>query len=163
MATGRTHDIVNLSFLPVAVYYLQPESFSGFISGYLVGTFLITPDNDIYHSKPNRRWKFFRFLWYPYTKLFSHRGVSHLPIIGSFIKLIYLFIVLSIFATFLISIMHFFWGVSVVENLKNIGKEEIFYIIKNPFVVSFLIGLVLAEIVHIITDVVYSSIKKVLR
>ncbi len=163
MAAGRTHDIVNLSILPVAVYYLQPENFTGFISGYLIGTFLITPDNDIYHSRPNRRWKFLRFLWYPYTKIFSHRGISHLPVIGSITKIVYLLLVLSVFVAFTGLLLQLFLDASVIDDFKDISKDEILNIIKSPFVVSFLIGFILAEMVHRITDIIYSSVKKVLR
>ncbi|MBK3333069.1 metal-binding protein [Persephonella atlantica] len=163
MAAGRTHDIVNLSILPVAVYYLQPENFTGFISGYLAGTFLITPDNDIYHSRPNRRWKFLRFLWYPYTRIFSHRGISHLPVVGSIAKIVYLVLILAIVTAFVGFSLQLFLDISVIKSITDMDKKEIFNIIKSPFVVSFFIGLVLAEIIHVITDVVYSSLKKVIR
>ncbi|SNZ07170.1 Uncharacterized metal-binding protein [Persephonella hydrogeniphila] len=158
MAAGRTHDIINLSLLPVAVYYLQPESFSGFVGGYLVGTFFLSPDNDIYHSKPNRRWKLLRFIWLPYTKIFSHRGVSHLPVVGSVLKILYLLILFLLLLSILAGVLYF--SKPDLLNSIDIPQQQLMFYIKHPFTVSFLIGLILSEIVHIITDMIYSTAKK---
>ena len=158
MAAGRTHDIINLSFLPVAVYYLQPDNFIGFTSGYIIGTFFLSPDNDIYHSKPNRRWKALRFIWYPYTKIFSHRGVSHLPVLGSLLKLFYLFSVFFIIFLLFVFLVYFIQP----DLLKRFSFETdgVLTALKHPFTVSFIIGLLLSEIVHIVTDMLYSTAKK---
>lgn len=152
MASGRTHDIINLTALPVFVYYLKPEDFLAFSSGYLIGTFLLSPDNDLYHSKPNKRWKFLRFIWLPYVKIFSHRGVSHLPILGLVFKLFYLFLIFFIF--------YFFVQTFIFKESLNLNKEMIKEFLKSPFVLSFFIGLIIAEFMHIITDIIYSAIKK---
>ncbi len=160
MAAGRTHDIINLSLLPVAVYYLQPDNFSGFISGYIIGTFFLSPDNDIYHSKPNRRWKILRFIWYLYTKIFSHRGVSHLPVLGSFFKLFYLIFVLITAFLFLLFLTYLIKPDLLKKFSFEIDLNSTFFILKHPFTVSFLIGLVLSEIVHIATDMLYSTAKR---
>lgn len=159
MAAGRTHDIVNLSFLPVAVYYLQPENFSGFVSGYIVGTFFLSPDNDIYHSRPNRRWRLLRFIWIPYTKIFSHRGISHLPVIGSALKILYLLAVFSVLLVFLAGILYFVKP-DLLNGIDDISLKQMLFYVKHPFTVSFIIGLVLSEIVHIVTDMVYSTAKR---
>ncbi|HHG73592.1 MAG TPA: hypothetical protein ENK22_00895 [Persephonella sp.] len=160
MAAGRTHDIINLSFLPVAVYYLQPENFSGFISGYIIGTFFLSPDNDIYHSKPNRRWKVLRFIWYPYTRVFSHRGVSHLPVLGSIFKLFYLIFVIFTVFLFMLFLIYLIQPDLLKKFSFEINLDSLILILKHPFTVSFLIGLLLSEIVHIATDVIYSTAKR---
>lgn len=160
MASGRTHDIINLLVLPPAVYYLQPSDFIGFTSGYIIGTFFLTPDNDIYLSKPNKRWSILKVIWYPYTKIFKHRGVSHIPIYGTLFKIVYLATVFFIILTIIKFGLNYFYpeknflGSFEINNLKSI--------IINPFTVSFFIGIILAEIVHIFTDIIYSTFKKVL-
>ncbi len=160
MASGKTHDIINLSVFPIAVYYLKPENFSGFFLGYMVGTFFLSPDNDIFHSKPNKRWKKLQFIWKPYTKLFSHRGISHFPFLGLATKLVY--ISLLIFVLFsLIYISLFFSGIYTSPITDLLNKETILYYIKTPFFVSFIFGLFLSEIVHIITDIIYSAFRKI--
>ncbi len=158
MASGRTHDIVNLMALPPIVYYLKPSDYIGFSTGYLVGTFFLTPDNDIYHSLPNKRWKILRFLWKPYTKIFSHRGISHYPIIGTVTRLVYLITVFLI----LFSIFYFILINAYPESKKFFSQIMIDYsYLSSPFFISFLIGLFLSEIIHILTDVVYSFFKKI--
>lgn len=154
MASGKTHDLVNLVAFPPIVYYLQPTEFLAFTSGYMVGTFFLTPDNDLIQSNPNRRWKLLRFIWIPYTKVFSHRGMSHVPFYGTFTKLLYLavvFLSIAILVSFLLG------STLDIKVLKlNLSFIEL---IKHPFFLSFLIGLLLSEIMHIFTDIVYSILK----
>jgi uncharacterized metal-binding protein len=160
LASGRTHDIINLVALPPFLYYLHPSDFIGFTSGYLVGTFFLSPDNDLYHSIPNKRWKFLKFIWKPYVKLFSHRGLSHMPILGIISKLLYIFIVTAVFVLILKLIFHFSFAEGekfLDSSLENLNFKEI---VLNPFSVSFFIGLILAEIVHITTDIFYSKLKR---
>ncbi|WP_029519976.1 metal-binding protein [Persephonella sp. IF05-L8] len=158
MAAGRTHDLINLSVLPVAVYYLRPENAPSFIAGYFIGTFFLSPDNDIFHSKPNKRWKILRFIWYPYTKLFSHRGISHLPVLGILTKLIYLVIVFSLISAIILIPLYFYKPDLIPEIDTN--PQSLKEYLLHPFTVSFFFGLILSEIVHVITDIIYSAIKK---
>lgn len=166
MASGKTHDIINLTAFPFFAYYLKPESFSGFFTGYMIGTFFLSPDNDIFHSKPNKRWKLLRFIWKPYTKIFSHRGLSHIPIIGMTSKLLYLFTVFLILLAIVfipLVLLEKYLNVRVISHINTenvLNTKTLLIMIKNPFSVSFLIGLFLSEIVHVITDIVFSSFKK---
>lgn len=59
-----------------------------------------TPDEDIQHrtwEEKQLQAKFPRFgllwevYWYPYARLFKHRGLSHLPGYGAFTRLVYTF------------------------------------------------------------------------
>ncbi|WP_297887424.1 metal-binding protein [Sulfurihydrogenibium sp.] len=159
MASGRTHDIVNLLVLPPAVYYLQPSDFIAFTGGYLVGTFFLTPDNDIYLSKPNKRWNILRIMWYPYTKVFKHRGVSHIPIYGTVFKIIYLSVIFFLILFLLKYFLDYFYP---DKQLITLSFHNLKDFVSSPFVLSFFIGIVLAEIVHIFTDIIYSTIKKFL-
>lgn len=161
MAAGKTHDIINLLVLPVAVYYLQPENLYGFLAGYLIGTFFLSPDNDIYHSSPNKRWKFLKFIWKPYTKIFSHRGVSHVPVLGSITKLLYLLTILIMVLALLFPIIKLIKP-DIVKNL-NFSYVDLKNYLIHPLSISFLIGLILSEIIHVITDVIYSALKKIKR
>ncbi|WP_456402317.1 metal-binding protein [Persephonella sp.] len=160
MAAGRTHDIINLSILPVAVYYLDPVNFEGFISGYLIGTFFLSPDNDIYNSKPNKRWGILKFIWYPFGKIFSHRGISHIPIIGTAVKIIYLTFIFLTLMFLVISLLRLFNLNLSVNIYEIINKPFIDYLLESGFLPSFLIGIVLSEIIHILTDYMFSSLKR---
>ncbi|RMA97313.1 metal-binding protein [Hydrogenothermus marinus] len=157
MASGRTHEIINLVALPPIVYYFSPYDFSFFVGGYLVGTFLLTPDIDIYHSKPVQRWKFFKFIWKPYTKFSKHRGISHIPFYGSTIKIAYLFAIF-LFLYFIIYWTANYFNIKLPFVIK--GENEIKALLLNIHTISFFFGLVIAEFVHIVVDIIYSSLKK---
>ncbi|MEZ0323032.1 MAG: metal-binding protein [Hydrogenothermaceae bacterium] len=157
MASGRTHDLINLAAFGPIVYYLHPMDFVSFTAGYMVGTFLLSPDNDLYHSSVNKRWKVFKFIWYPYTKLFSHRGISHIPFYGTFTKLIYLGVIFLIFIFLLKYILTSFGDTTLSSYLSYIKFD--WYIITNPVVISFFTGLLISEMIHIFTDIIYSTLK----
>jgi uncharacterized metal-binding protein len=159
LAKGRTHDLINLAVLPPLIYYLHPSDFISFSAGYFIGTFFLTPDNDLYLSRPNSRWKFLKFIWLPYTKLFSHRGISHIPIYGTITKIFYLSFIAFIFLFLLKVLINFLisddnFQVSRFDNL------DLRSFLNNVSFLSFFFGLILAEFVHIFTDIIYSSFKK---
>lgn len=58
--------------------------------GYLLGSLFLSPDLDLLHSRPARRWGPLRFLWWPYARLFRHRGLSHHPFLGPLTRFLYL-------------------------------------------------------------------------
>lgn len=80
MPDYKTHELINMSALPVilvvGLYTLPILALLLFTLGYCFATFLVTPDLDT-NSRPYNRWKVFRILWWPYNKLFKHRGLSH--------------------------------------------------------------------------------------
>ncbi|UGV41393.1 metal-binding protein [Methanococcoides orientis] len=97
MPDAKTHDTINIAVMLVilaslsyltmwkenemAIRYLDIYMITIFSISYLFATFFLSPDLDI-ESKPYKRWKIFKFLWWPYKVIFKHRGFSHNPIIG---------------------------------------------------------------------------------
>ena len=159
MAKGRTHELINLAVLPPVIYYLNPSDFISFLVGYLVGTFLITPDNDLYLSKPNSRWKVLKFIWIPYAKIFRHRGISHIPIYGTITKIVYLSFIVVVF----LYLIKAFLNLLIPDNnlkVLTLNKVDLSNFLNNVSFLSFFFGLILDEIVHIFTDIIYSSFKK---
>ncbi len=160
MALGRTHDLINLVALPGFLYYLPKELYLPFGAGYLVGTFLLSPDVDLPNSKPTRRWSFLRCVWYPYQSLSQHRGISHVPVIGSLLRLLYL-ILLIIFLYFVLIGM-----VSVLDRslaLALTGFNPFSYLnelFRSEESLYFVAGIVCADIVHIVLDGISSMVKR---
>jgi len=80
MPDYKTHELINISVLAIIfiVGLRSGDILSLFLFtfGYCFGTFFVTPDLDI-KSRPYNRWKVFRIFWWPYRKLFKHRGLSH--------------------------------------------------------------------------------------
>ncbi len=160
MALGRTHDLVNLTVLPLFFYFLPKEFYAPFGLGYVVGTFLLSPDVDLPGSKPAKRWGLLRCIWFPYQSLSRHRGISHLPVIGSLLRLLYLiglvlflyFTLLGVISTLDKSIAGVLSGFNPFELLSEVFRDE-----KSLY---FVAGIICADTVHIILDGVSSLVKK---
>jgi len=163
MASGNTHDLLNLATLPVFLYGVPHEYFLYFGSAYVISTILLSPDIDLHHSIPSRRWKMMKWFWHPYRMFFKHRGLSHFPIIGTISRLLYV-LALVIFLYFVIvgilSFTHYSHEFikssdTVLHQLElRIKKEDIFW---------FVVGAVASDLVHIFWDMVFSFVKKIKR
>jgi uncharacterized metal-binding protein len=105
MATGRTHARIAQAMLwplgatSIYLYSLDPASGLGWVAGSVLGT-AISPDIDhhattVEEARLYRLWKplglLWQALWWPYEKLFAHRGISHWHIIGTATRFAYLF------------------------------------------------------------------------
>ena len=102
MASGRTHEITNLTTLVALTtgyafafsrgHQLPQELLLAFAVWFLIGTYLITPDLDLAEGRVNAKtnWGILGLLWIPYGKVFSHRGWSHTWLVGPMTRLVYL-------------------------------------------------------------------------
>ncbi len=160
MALGKTHELVNLTMLPAFLYFLPAEFYLPFCAGYIVGTFFLSPDIDLPHSRPSRRWGFLRCFWIPYQSLSSHRGLSHVPVIGSLIRLVYLAVVSILLYFILLGALSLidkelgglFINFISVDFLENIFRSE-----KALYAV---LGVVCADIAHVIVDIAWSLFRR---
>ncbi|AAF11443.1 hydrolase [Deinococcus radiodurans R1 = ATCC 13939 = DSM 20539] len=106
--SGRVHNLINLgtfAVLGTAALYVQraqlwpdptftltPTMALNFTWAFMAGTFLLSPDLDLSEGRVDskRRWGPLGFLWVPYGRMFSHRGLSHTWIVGPLTRLLYL-------------------------------------------------------------------------
>jgi uncharacterized metal-binding protein len=102
--SGKTHarlDILVLLFLAagalacrsfLAVHF-DADAFTRcavvFLACYLFSSFLLSPDLDLARSRPMRHWGPLHWLWLPYAWAFRHRGLSHAPLLGTALRMIY--------------------------------------------------------------------------
>ncbi len=92
MATGKTHDslgvLVSLFFL-VGLFLLQVELINllAFEAGFLFSLFIFSPDTDL---GPKKRLGWLGLWLYPYRLYCKHRGLSHHPLWGTLLRLLYL-------------------------------------------------------------------------
>jgi uncharacterized metal-binding protein len=95
MASGRNHDRSILLTTPIilAAAIASGHADAGLIatSAYYLSGMYLSPDLDLV-SRPYKRWGFLRWLWLPYQRLIPrHRHwLSHGPVIGSAVRLVYL-------------------------------------------------------------------------
>ncbi len=95
MPSGKAHLAVELLTLPAWVAAgttlgLGQEPLTLFALTYVVSSVWLSPDLDLAHSRPARRWGPLRWLWLPYSWAFRHRGLSHAPLWGPLTRLAYL-------------------------------------------------------------------------
>lgn len=103
MGDSRQHKIANLGstigMVSGAFLTGAPDlvHLGWLVGGSLLGNF-ITPDLDLIENR--RKWTLTKIIWYPYGILFRHRSAfSHWPILGTFIRLIYMALLGLIVAT----------------------------------------------------------------
>lgn len=95
MPSGQTHDRITLWALPFVAGATFVQTKSGNLtllvaSGFMFGGLMFGPDLDIY-SRQYQRWGLLRWIWIPYQKSLRHRSfLSHGPIIGTTLRVIYL-------------------------------------------------------------------------
>ncbi len=142
---------------------MPKEHFFTFGAGYLLGTFFLSPDLDLKHSKPSKRWKAFRFIWRPYQKVSKHRGLSHVPLLGGLTRLTYLVLVF-LFAYFLLLGFAHLYLPELKKPLLTFDpfgflswlalKEEVFF---------FVLGVFASEVCHIGLDLTSSFLRRLLK
>jgi len=156
LALAKSHEFLNLFALPGFLYFLPKETYLPFILGYTIGTFFLSPDLDLKHSKPTKRWKFLKIIWYPYQKVFKHRGLSHIPILGTFLRLFYLMFVLTLIYIMLYLLIPNHWkeGSEILSSINPLVLiESIAY---KEWAFYTILGLLASELMHTVVDVLWS-------
>jgi uncharacterized metal-binding protein len=99
MPSGRTHLIIEAGMLLACAVAgvvlvrkgsLPTESLLAFLGGFAFSMVFLTPDLDLVRSRPTRQWGRLSVLWWPYAKIFRHRGVSHHIVWGPLTRIAYL-------------------------------------------------------------------------
>jgi uncharacterized metal-binding protein len=164
MPSGRTHDRITLWVLPLVAGVAFWQTRSGNITllvagGFMFGGLMFGPDLDIY-SRQFQRWGVLRWIWLPYQKSLRHRSfLSHGPIIGTTLRVIYLGSWLVVLA-FLVLVV-----VAKVENMTvnwqclgaNAGRSLLLY---NSQFLSLFLGLELGAMSHSLADWGSSAFKR---
>lgn len=143
MASGTTHDRSILWFMPAAVaasIIALPGQELWAIGGYAIGGWFLSPDLDLRQSRPSKRWLFLSPLWEPYRKLSGHRGFSHVPLIGTVSRFLYLALLLAV----VLAANH----ISLVEVAKDLMQDEL----AIARLVALFAGCEMAAIVHLLFD-----------
>jgi uncharacterized metal-binding protein len=147
MPSGETHDRITLVAIPIvmliAEYGLEQAVPALVVLGMSIGSIWFSPDLD--HDAnvdPYKAWGPLKRIWNPYKKWVPHRSViSHAPIIGTAVRLLYLFWLPAAVVTILA------WR-------QVIPPQELLNILNDYrwSTASFVGGLELASLVHIGAD-----------
>jgi uncharacterized metal-binding protein len=117
MPSGRTHDRITLWSLPLVAALTfgltRSSNLTLLVSGsFLFGGLMFGPDLDIY-SCQYQRWGWFKPIWLPYQKSLRHRSLlSHGPLIGTALRILYLAIWILVFGVL---------GLAIAQKIGNLG------------------------------------------
>ena len=107
MAAGRTHNVATLVLTPAVAWAAWELSNHNDLTTWLAGVgcfcgIFISPDLDMRQRTVSEttllRWSLgigyiWIVLWYPYAVLFRHRGISHMPMVGTVTRVLYLLVI----------------------------------------------------------------------
>lgn len=160
MPNGITHD--KITYITTPMVALGTSIVTGsteatiLVSGaYLFSGLMFSGDLDL-PSVQYYRWKFLRFIWRPYQKMFSHRSIwTHWPLLGTIVRILYLYLWFSIGL----------FGVNLFSTSSTtyieIQKEVLLFLTENQYyVISLFIGMVLGSFSHSAADYSVSWYKK---
>jgi uncharacterized metal-binding protein len=148
MPSGRTHEVFNTALLPLSLLLPNSVELLPFVFGYVTATFFFSPDIDLSRSRVAMRWGLLRIIWMPYSKVASHRRVSHIPVIGLLMRVAYLCVIVAI----PIAVLKAF-GINV--GFKNLRAS-------SAHLISFALGMLVADTLHIVLDLLTSAFKKLI-
>ena len=144
MPDYNTHRAFNyLAFLVISVLLFKLQVvitdiklFLALGIGFYIGTDFITPDLDI-ESTAIKRWGNLKVIWLPYKWLFKHGQSSHNILYGAIVRVMY-------FSIIILAVYYLLF--------RSLPPEAM---ISSVYVFIFLIGIIIANALHIILDVLF--------
>ncbi|WP_414564769.1 MULTISPECIES: metal-binding protein [unclassified Anabaena] len=165
MPSGRTHDRITLYTLPLiagaTLWQTRNSNLTLLVaSGFMFSGLMFGPDLDIY-SRQFQRWGFLRCIWLPYQKNLRHRSViSHGPIIGTTVRVIYLGCLLAIVAIVILVIGEKLGLLALTWQDLGVALGRSLVVYSTEYLALFL-GLELGAMSHSLSDWGGSAYKRV--
>jgi len=116
---------------------------------------MLGPDLDI-HSIQYRRWGPLRWIWLPYQKALKHRSqLSHGPIIGTAVRVMYLSVWIALFAIITVELLNLVWDAQLTWQSLRTPFKHLFHQYLAQWL-AILFGLELGALSHSASDMVGS-------
>jgi uncharacterized metal-binding protein len=168
MPSGITHDRITLWTLPWVAGISYSLTRDGELTLILAGGFLFSglmfgPDLDIF-SIQYQRWGVFKFIWLPYRRLLRHRSLlSHGLFIGTYIRVIYLSIIIAFVSIFVVAIAQLLFDFT--WNWHDFTRQQLNLLSKkyHTQTIAIFLGLELGAMSHSISDWISSRRKQRLK
>lgn len=171
MPNANAHDTITfaltpLTYLAAEMYWASDHTISIIATGaMLFAGLMFGPDLDL-QSRPYNRWGPFRFIWKPYQIALPHRStLSHGPMLGTIIRIIYFLVMFSLVATTLLYARNsYIHGQQTTWQAEfNLVRGDLFSIYKQTdrkYLEAGLAGLWLGALSHTSADVIWSAVKR---
>jgi uncharacterized metal-binding protein len=164
MASGKNHDRITLICLPLVAGISLAITKNTDLTFWIASSFLFSglmfgPDLDI-HSQQYIRWGWLRWLWKPYQSSIRHRSpLSHGPMIGTMLRLLYVGIWLGLIGWIYVGIMRS-TGHETGSDQQLLVIVQAFMVNHQPQLLAAVAGLELGAMSHSIADVCSSKMKQ---
>ncbi len=159
MPRGKVHFAIEAAAgigLATALYFpevreqipgqVTTDALIAFTVGYLFSLFFISPDLDLARCEARRRWGPFGIIWFPYDKLFRHRGISHSLLFGTATRLIYLAVILGLPA----------FAVAAQLEWSPPGNFDYNSVLPYlPVLLGFIVGCYIPDVIHCTVDRIF--------
>jgi uncharacterized metal-binding protein len=178
MPSGRTHDRITLWALPpiagLTLLWSQSSQTTLIVAGaFLFGGLMLSPDLDI-RSRPYQRWGAMRWIWLPYRRLGHRSWLSHGPIVGSALRIVYLSLVVALVSVLILALWSRFaqplgqspeqWQQRFDQQLAQSGVWMWAWGRSHPAdLVALYVGLEAGAMSHSLSDWIGSRLRKARR
>ena len=168
MPSGITHDRITLWILPWVAGITYGLTRNGELTlivsgGFLFSGLMFGPDLDI-HSIQYKRWGILRVIWLPYRMFLRHRSLfSHGLIIGTCVRVLYLFLIVAVLGILGVAIAQLCLGFA--WNWQDFTRQQLSLVIKKYLseTIALFLGLELGSMSHSISDWIGSNQKHRLK
>ena len=124
-------------------------------AGILISTIVLSPDMDLFTSRSIEEWGVLRFLWWPYAKFVKHRDRLHTPLLGTFVRWLYLLGVCSIVLALIALLLR---QIDIKISLAFTGDtDDVFW--NLGYLLDIFIGANIADALHFSLDMVTHGLK----
>lgn len=164
MPSGRTHDRITFWCLPlvigVTLWVTRSPAIAAIVSiTHLIGGLMLGPDLDI-HSNQYKRWGPLRWIWLPYQIALPHRShLSHGPLIGTALRVIYLSFWLSLFIVGSVEVISAIWKIELSFPGFQATYKTVFERYLSEWI-AILVGLEIGAMSHSASDVIGSRLNR---
>ena len=116
--------------------FLDLYQFIVLVAGFYIGTEFVTPDLDV-ESRAINRWGPLKVLWWPYMLMFKHGQSSHNIFYGAVVRVLYF--------SLMIAGLYYLIFKTVPTDIT----------IPTVFLYVLLVGIVLANVLHVMLDMLF--------
>ena len=177
MPSGTAHKALTVATSPLAILGawtafgfpaldLQAWGRIGiFAVGYLANPILLSPDMDLPESVSSNWWKGLESIWWPYQALIHRGPLSHWPPLSSLLRMGYLWAMTFVVFCLCVGTVDLIWYGLFKEILFPMFLiwrclSDWLLIWSCPWWWFFIAGIAISDLLHVISDVAYSYMKK---
>lgn len=123
-------------------------------AGVAISTLILSPDMDLFTSKPMDDWGILRIFWWPYAKIVKHRDRLHTPLLGTLVRWLYTMVVVSVAVVPFVIIGR---RMNLKVTFGGDAEDIQWYL---GYVFDMFLGANLADAMHFVLDEITTGIKR---